>query len=105
MTGIGILTFCLIMIEVMVTLMFMVHIFESSDTNVRSRNNFLLSAIKEFFVGLFNNKNWFGIILNIPIIISLIPGIIICLAFELILWILFLIVTIYELGDKKEDKK
>lgn len=104
MTGKGILIFCLIIIEVVVTLIFVAHILETSDINVRSRKNFLLSAIKEFFEELFYNKNWFGIVLNIPIIISLIPGIIICLAYELILWVLFLIVIIYELGDKKEDK-
>ena len=38
----------------------------------------------------------------IPIVILLIPGVVVCLIFELIIWILVVVMTIYELGNKKE---
>ena len=103
MTALDILILCLVVIDSGVTLGFVIHILNEADGgNIRNRNNFLISPMKEYFVNLFYNKNLFGIILNILIVIFLIPGIIICLVIELILWIMLLVMTIYELGNKTE---
>lgn len=102
MTALDILILCLVVIDTGITLGFVIHILNEDDGgNIRNRKNFLISAMKEYFVILFYNKNLFGIILNILIVIFLFPGIIICLVIELILWFLLLVMTIYELGNKK----
>ena len=102
---IDILILCLVVIELGITLGFTIHILwmsEEYDESTESHNSFLLLALKDFIIGLFKNKNLFGIILNIPIVILLIPGVVVCLIFELIIWILVVVMTIYELGNKKE---
>lgn len=106
MTALDILILCLVVIDAGITLGFTIHILwmsEEYDESTESHNSFLLLALKDYIIGLFKNKNLFGIILNIPIVLLLIPGIILCLIFEVIIWILAIAMIIYAFGNKKEQ--
>ena len=61
----------------------------------------VLIGIKEFISKLFYNKNLFGIILNLLIIIMSAPAIILILIVQVFIWIYGVFVYIYNLGNKK----
>lgn len=65
------------------------------------RNNFVLSYIKCYIKSLFINRNLFGCILGIFILILSIPSILILLLMEVVLWMIVLIMSIWDFGTKK----
>jgi hypothetical protein len=65
-------------------------------------NNFVLSALGDYIKNLFVKKNWFGIILSLPIFIISIPAFLLLLFIEVIMWIVVLCTMIWNLGNKEE---
>lgn len=64
-------------------------------------NSDIMFQVVKFVKKLFTNKNWFGIILGIPVVILIIPTALFCLVAEIIMFLCYFVSAIWELGNKK----
>mgnify|MGYP000142148818 CR=1 FL=1 len=94
----------LTIVEIFITLGLVLYVVVETDNLDKDRYNFILTALWNFIKGLFVNKNWFGIILGLIIFIFAIPAILILLFGELVMWLVVLVVMIWDLGNKKSNR-
>lgn len=93
----------LFLIEIFLTLGFMFYIGSKVELEYNEhRKTFFLSALKDFIKKIFVGRNWFGIVINVFILILLIPAILLLLIIEAIIWLMVLLYMLWSLGDKKK---
>lgn len=91
----------LITVLAIVNIVFVLCVAINAESMGIDRKTFVLCSLKNTIPDLFTNKNIFGIFLSSIIILINIPGIIFIVLVELLLWIICLFVTIYDLGTRK----
>lgn len=64
-------------------------------------NKTILKALKDLTIELFDNKNWFGILLSVFVCIILIPSYIFALIIKVVCMFCKMLVHIWELGEKR----
>ena len=71
--------------------------------NVKEENykTVCLIALKDFLIKLFSEKNWFGVVLSIIVLIISIPAMLLILMVQTLFYVLMGIAYIWRLGNKK----
>ena len=91
---------CSLLIELFITIGFAIYIALKSDNEDKDRNTFILTSLGNFIRKLFMDKNLFGIILGLITFVLIIPAMLLLLLLETIMWLIVLVVAIYDLGNK-----
>lgn len=86
-----------IIFEMCTTIGFPVYILITSDDNCTT----IFKELKEWISEIFYHKNLFGKILSCLVIIVFMPGIIMALGFNILLYVIMLFRWIWNLGNKK----
>lgn len=76
-----------------------------SETKYKSEHNFILYSLWNWIKDLFKEKNWFGIMLSIVVLVLIIPAILILLFYEIVMWLFYGISLIWKLGNKNLTEK
>ena len=96
----GAIEACLFLIELFITVGISSYIMRHSKIN-DDRKNFVLSDIKCYIKNLFTNRNLFGNILGIFVLVLSMPAFLVLILVEIILWIIVFIMTVWDFGTKK----
>lgn len=63
-------------------------------------SNFFFYSILKYIENLFSNRNTFGNILSIVIVVISIPSFLTMFVVQLIIWIIYMLLFIWKLGNK-----
>ena len=94
---IGLLIFIVFIIDVFV---FCGHVAIEAECMGEDRKTVVISALIKVIKGWFINRNLFGIVLSVICVIAVIPGILLLLLIEVVVWLVCLIASIWDLGTK-----
>lgn len=86
-----------------INIIFLIFTCIKADEMGKDRETFVLEALKDVIVKWYTNRNIFGVIMSSIIFVGTIPGMLILVALELLLWLICLIASIWDMGTRKSE--
>lgn len=87
-------------IEICITFGFMLYI---EGININSRNQNITNDLKKWICKLFYKRNLFGKTISCFVVFTLLPGILMILILQVLIYMLFVCKWIWKLGDENQN--